>query len=64
MIVVQWSDWIHVRREGKQIWEKNRERERERENNKHHTISKLKIFVIHNLEPFCITLNLKWISSL
>lgn len=36
MIVVQWSDWIHVRREGKQIWEKNREREREREQQTSH----------------------------
>ena len=38
MIVVQWSDWIHVRRERKQIWEKKKEkkkteRERERKTN-------------------------------
>lgn len=30
MIVVQWSDWFHVRREEKQIWEKKKQRERKR----------------------------------
>lgn len=50
MIVVQWSDWIHVRREGKQSWEeKKTQRERE---NKHHTIRKLKNFEIHKLVSF------------
>lgn len=32
MIVVQWSDWIRVRRKGKQIWEKKKQREREKTN--------------------------------
>lgn len=53
MIVVQWSDWIRVRRKGKQIWEKKKT-ERERKN-KRHTISKLRIFEIHNFVSFCIT---------
>lgn len=33
MIEVQWSDWIHVRRERKQFWErKQREREKKKTN--------------------------------
>lgn len=61
MIVVQWNDWIHVRRKGKTDLGENKKRERE---NKRHTISKWTILKIHNLMSFCIRRISKWTASL